>query len=205
MTRLSIDDQVSEINEINHARLSEVLNSVVSSLPPNRVVTKVLLDGKQLSQLPGNQAENPHILVKDLEIRTVDREVWTVNGWEMALSSAERVQRSLIRAAELFRDGSKAEANRYFVHCVDGLERFYEAIVITRSVLRIDFKVMQVDGISLERLENEFSGILKSIISFQEAQDFIGLADKVEYELITNLYSWVKALKQLSLSQRSNA
>lgn len=204
MTRIAIDGKISEIGPEASSQVTTIVRQALTDLPPNRLITKILVDGREVPSLDLDD-EPTEMPFRELEIKTVDREVWAHNGWDMALSSIERVQKSLIRAAELFREDNKALANRFFVQCVEGLERFYEAILITRSVLRIDFTAIEVSGMRLASVEKDFSSILKTIIELQERQDYHNLAEKVEYELITNLSFWTIAIRQLRLSQMSNA
>jgi hypothetical protein len=179
---------------------------VLSTLPPNRIVTQILLDGQRLPKIEENHwLENMADTFNEVHIRTVDKSIWAATGLDIALSCIERVQQSLIRAAELFRDEDSAQANHFFVHCIDGLERFIEAIMITRCALSLDFSRIQIEGISLSQIEKDLSRILETIVSYQEKQDFIALADKVEYELLTNLHSWTSALRQLRIATHTDA
>lgn len=134
-----------------------------------------------------------------------DLRAWALHGLDIALTRIEQVQRTLVRASELFREENKTEANRYFVHCIDGLERFLEATSSTRSALKLDFSKVAIEGTSLSQIETELLTILQSIVKYQESSDYSGLADKIEYELITNLYSWAVILGQLRISLHSNA
>jgi hypothetical protein len=208
MTRICVDDQVSFIETDRAGNLGELLNSVVSGLPPNKIVKEILLDGEHLpimSNLPA--LDSPLGQVQELHIRTADKEIWAATGVDIAASSVERIQRSLIRAAELFREENKAQANHFFAQCIDGLERFLETIMITRCALKLDFKCIQIHGLGLplSQIEQEFGAILATILECQEKQDFDGVADKVEYELLTNLSAWSSALRQLRVSRMSNA
>lgn len=205
MPRISIDNKVSDVGSDSLRKLGEVLQDAIASLPPNRIVTKILLDGRPIpASVQANVLEASFGNEQALEITTVDKEIWSVNGIDIALSCLEKVQRSLIRVAEMFTE-NHPDANQYFVHCVEGLERFYESAMITRVALRLDFSQVLVDGITLSQIEREFSEVLKTIITYQEQRDIVGLADKIEYELLTNLSAWTKTLKQLRLSQLSNA
>lgn len=143
--------------------------------------------------------------VREVEIQSADREVWAATGLDRALTCVENVKRSLILSAELLREEKTAEGNRFFVHCVEGLERFFEIMVLTRAALKLDFAKIQVEGISLQRVEGEFTSVLRSILEFQEKRDYISVADKVEYELLTNLCLWSSALRALRNSRHSNA
>ena len=132
-------------------------------------------------------------------------ERWAEGGLDIAFTNVERIKRSLLRAAEMLRERDSLEASHFFLHCVDGLERFLETVMIARVALKLDFSRIQVDGLPLSQIESDFTAILSSIVVCQERQDFVGMADKVEYELLTNLCSWSRALRQLQLSRQSNA
>lgn len=205
MTRISVDDKVSEVSNLPNG-IGNLIQDTLASIPPNRIVTQILLDGKRIqSHLMGETSEAELGEVKALDIKTVDREVWAINGIDIALSALERVKPSLLRVAELFREENKGRANQNFVQCIDGLEKFFEAMLITRVALKLDFKKISLDGIPLSQLESDFSDVLKNIVHYQEKADYDSVADKVEYELITNLHTWTKVLKQLRNSQNSNA
>lgn len=206
MPKVSIDDKLSEVNLSPALKVSDAIHKVLTAIPTNRMVTKIILDGNTLGQIDTpNLLENEISKVNELEFRTIDREMWALNGVDTALSSAERVQKSLIRVAENFREEKIPTGNQLFVQCVDGLERFYDAITITRSVLKLDFNQIQVDGLKLTELEQFFSSILKGIVECQELKDYDRLSDKIECELIPNLSAWGKALQALKISQNSNA
>jgi len=207
MTRVSVDDKISDLSADSSRKMGEVLRDVLDTLPPNRIVTKILIDGKQvIDHAPASPLDSKQEVFHELEIRTADREIWALNGLDIVINAIERVQKSLIRAAELFREGDrKAEANQHFVRCVDGLERFVEALTITRTALKLDFNQIAIDGLRLSQVEQEFTQILKTVVELQERQDFIGVADIVEYELITNLYSWAVLLGQKRITLHSNA
>lgn len=206
MTRVQMDDQVSQLMPSTDQKVGDVLNNLLSTLPPNRLVTQIVIDGQNIP----NQKDNPVLqsgldTVTEMNIRTVDKEIWAATGLDIAISCIERVQRSLVHASDLFRKEDKVMANQFFVHCVEGLERFYEAILITQHVLNLDFNQIEHDGICVAQIQKNFSGILANIVVLQEKQDSTSIADKIEDELLTNLCTWTAALRQLHRSRNSNA
>ncbi|MBI4404100.1 MAG: hypothetical protein HY537_08065 [Deltaproteobacteria bacterium] len=207
MTVVRVDDRISEINmDPSKTKIGDILDAVASALPANRIITEILLNGTELSKLGGkvvldNDRENLH----DLQIHTADKELWVASGLDIAISNVDRVKRSLIRAAELFRDEKNAEGNHFFARCIDGLERFIEAVTITRFVLRLDFTKQPVEGRTMAAIEQDFSQILKEIISCQEKQNFIDLADRIEYELLPNLSTWTKGLTAMKIARQANS
>jgi len=78
-------------------------------------------------------------------------------------------------------------------------------VTMTRCALLLDFTQIHVDGRPLSQIEKEFTQILRAILACQEVSDWQGIADRIEYELLTNLVSWKNSLNKLRLSQISNA
>ncbi len=206
MIHLKIDDKATEVsNEAwSTSRIGELVHHLYEELPDNKIITRVLINGMPLS----NGEKEKEISVLDdtaIEIRTADKGIWEVNGVETCLSSLERVQTSLIRTAELFRADERARANRFFAQCIEGLERFLESMTITRLACKINFNAIQVDGFTLTKVEDTLTNILKSVLESQEKQNYEELADKIEFELITNLYHWKTALQDLQRTRKSNS
>jgi len=130
-----------------------------------------------------------------------DSAIWSQGGLDVALAFLERIQVSLIRAAELFRETNPSEANRFFAQCVEGLQRFLEAVRNTQSALSIDFTQISNDNVTLAETEKNLLGILKMVFQNQQRKEYEEIADRIEYELLTNLSSWNSALKKLNRLQ----
>lgn len=207
MVRISIDDSVAETSGLESAeRVEDIVRAVATSLPPNRIVTSIAVDGQMVPRQQSSQALSGRLeAIRDLQIRTADAQVWARNGLDRAITDIDRLQKSLLMTAELFRDSRQAEGNRIFVRCIEGLEQFLDTIVLTRLAMKLDFQRLSVDGITLARLENDFSCILKAILECQEQANFEGVAEKIEYELLPCFHSWGRALNSLQLSMHSNA
>lgn len=206
MIKLKLDNSLCEVKVGDDNKIGDAIADVLSSLPPQRMVTRVDVDGNRFSgetqsQILEESIESSH----DIEIKTADKTIWAATGYDIALSCIERVQKSIIRSAELFREPDKLNGNRLFVQCIEGLERFIEAITITKAAVNLDFAKTNVDGRSLSDIEADLNLILKSVFSSQQLEDYQGLADKIEYELLTNLSNWGQALKTLRAQQNSNA
>lgn len=131
-------------------------------------------------------------------------ELWAEGGIDVALSCIERVQRTLVRAAEWFHENDAANANRLFAQCMEGLERFTETMLATRGALKLGSETLAVEGYTLGRIETQMENILRSILECQEKEDSVGIADRIEYALIPNLSLWGQALRQWKRSRESN-
>ncbi|MBY0371729.1 hypothetical protein K2X33_13680 [bacterium] len=207
MIRISIDDSLAESANWEKAEsVEDVVKAVTLGLPPDRIVTSVSVDGQMLTRQQTCPALKERLQsIRELQIRTADARAWAIHGLDRAVADINRLQQSLLLAAEYFRDERVQEGNRIFLRCIEGLERFLDTIVLTRLAMKLDFNRMCVDGIPFSRLEKDLSLILRSIVTAQEQQDYETLADKVEYELLTCFHSWSRGLQQLKLSAHSNA
>ena len=205
MIKLRLDDAICELEPSGNIKIEEAINSAISTIPPTRVITRVNVNGARYQSTEKNSilqesTKSSH----DIEILTADKAIWAATGYDIALSSIERVQRSIIRSAELFREFDNLNGNRLLVQCIEGLERFIEAITITKRAVGLDFSKINVDGMILSQIESNLQQILNSVFNLQEKEDYQELADTIEYELLTNLLYWTQALTQLRTEQNSN-
>lgn len=127
----------------------------------------------------------------------VDPGIWAESGLDMALTCVERVKGSLIRSAELFREQDSARANRFFLQCIEGLQRFMEAIRHTKAAMQLDFTKIPTDIGTLSDTEKSLLFILKGMFQNQERKEYEEIAEKIEYELLTNLSTWTSSLRTL--------
>ncbi len=204
MFQIKLDDSITKIarGENTTEQVGQLITQIHSILPENRIITKVLVDGIPVTK---EKADLERLVdsIQEIEIKTTDKAIWEVSGLDMAVSCLERVQTSLIKTSELFRDEDKGKANRFFAHCIEGLERFLEAVTITRYACKLDFAAIQTEGMTLQQVETHLTNILKSVLDSQEAKEFEELAEKVEFELIPNLSQWKRALNEIK-SKREN-
>lgn len=206
MIKLKIDETICDLLFSEDDKVGDAISQAVNTLPPNRIVTRLNINGNRYPTSSNDVTLSESVQSShEIEICTADKMIWAATGYDIAISSIERVQKSIIRCAELFRENDKLNGNRLFVQCIEGLERFLEAITITKAALNLDFSKIETQGVNLAQVEADLNSILKSVYALQQAEDYQGLSDKIEYELLTNLSNWTQALKAMRNTQNSNA
>lgn len=196
MARICVDNNVSEFPLDSQKCLGDVIDDVMASLPPNRVVTSIEINGRHLPSLQQSRYRDRQITnEQEVSIKTSDSAVWAHNGVDIAMNRLERVRQSLIEVAEMLRSPGTGKALHYFAQCMEGLERFTENMLITRCVLRLNYETISVEGISLSQLEGQFSSIIQSIADSQESEDYEAIIEQIEFGLLPNLSAWVRALR----------
>ncbi|MCB0416470.1 MAG: hypothetical protein H6617_11465 [Bdellovibrionaceae bacterium] len=196
MVLVSIDDKKAEVLPEAPRTLEAFLNGIVSSLPPDRVVTEVFLNGSRLpalSRLAGFEFEG----MENLQIRTASKRMWAADGVENALQSIQRLQQSFLRATEIYLEADPSEARGCLGRCLDGAEKFLETMCIAQNVLELDFSSLSVGNSSLRQIELELASIIGQLKDPAVLSDVEAVAERVEYELLPNLHAWNAALRQL--------
>lgn len=188
-----IDGRQSELNVGNFANLEEILvNVMCDGIMENRVVTDVLVNNETFSEIYPHQAEDiGSDFIKSVEVRSVP-------VGEMAVSIA----REMYKVAQIMANGSHHVA-RLFRQAEDAeaLELFQDLLDVTRDfmamlgVLRAEFALSNTK----EFMENvdQFSSLLSEMTEVLESEDWILLADLLEYEFLPVCESWKKVIQVL--------
>lgn len=188
-----IDGRQSELNVGNFANLEEILvNVMCDGVMENRVVTDVLVNNETFSEIYPHQAEDiGSDFIKSVEVRSVP-------VGEMAVSIA----REMYKVAQIMANGSHHVA-RLFRQAEDAeaLELFQDLLDVTRDfmamlgVLRAEFALSNTK----EFMENvdQFSSLLSEMTEVLESEDWILLADLLEYEFLPVCESWKKVIQVL--------
>lgn len=196
-----IDGSKTDLRIDNFANLEEILvEAVGDSRLSKRVVTDVLLNDETFSELYPHQAED----ITSDEITSV--EIRSVPLGEMALNIAQE----LFKVCDLMASGSRQVA-RFFRQADDdeALEMLQDMLDVSRNfmamlgVLRSDFGLTRNVDFSAE--VEAFSSLLGEMTEVLESEDWILLADLLEYEFAPMCENWKKVIQDLREGLRSVA
>lgn len=175
-----VDGHQSSLQLKQFANLEQVLARVMEEdCLQDRVVTDVFVNGEAFSEIYPHQAE-------DVDISFVDKvEVVSVSVPEMGLSITRELykvvslmQQGAKRAAELFRMADDAMALEMYSDLVDVCRDFLTMV----GVLRAEFSLEELPA--FERSVADLSALFSEMIEIQENEDWILLADLLEYEFL---------------------
>lgn len=189
-----IDGRESALSLSNYANLEEVLSKLIEEESlDQRIVTDVLVDDEAFSELYPHQAE-------DIDSKSIQRlEVRTVSMEEMAhdvvgelpkviniMASGSRRSAALLRQAEL----------------AEGLEVLQDIIAVSRDmlttirVLRAQFS--REASQELDALGNTLGDLLGEMGDVMGNEDWVLLADLLEYEYLPACEGWRAVIDQLA-------
>jgi len=188
-----VDGRETGINIQSYGNLEELLMKVVEDgRLDGRVVTDVWVNKEAFSEIYPHQAED----IETAEIESV--EIKTVAVSEMAVSITQELNKVVElmdhgarRVADLFRQADDGEALEVYQDLLDVTRDFMSMI----GVLRGEFSFK--DNAEFNKATDEISGLFTEMLEVLENEDWILLADLLEYEYIPAVSRWKKVVATL--------
>ncbi len=198
--QITINEQALQADFSNLHNLEEVLVQLNDHhIPPGHQLFQVRLNGEFFSERYPRESRYVELQrVNSLDLKVVpDQDLARLILNEAGFFAAT-LGLCLERGAVLFRLEDEEEANRYFAQVMEAL----------RWLLKTGEEACQVLGIRLEKLPpqqdspadilNLLQELLDEMLAAYQAQDYIILADLMEYELKPLVSQWQKLLVGLA-------
>ena len=110
----------------------------------------------------------------------------------------------MARAGEAFRRYDVAVANTALVPLAGGLQTLLLIVQAVGLALRVDLTELQSQGQTASAMIDELSGFVDSLLAAQRSEDWIGVADVIEYDLEPALRRWQVMLDTLAAMAASS-
>ena len=197
---ITIDGANTNLRSENFANLEEILVRASSdSRLDNRIVTDVLLNDEVFSELYPHQAEDIAAdAISSVEIRSVPFGEMALNIAGELYKVNEIMSGGSRQVARLFREGENEEALELFQDLLDVTRDFISMV----GVLRSEFTLGEAGAFSAN--VEQISGLLGEMSEVLESEDWILLADLLEYELIPASENWKQIIQSLRETIRQN-
>ena len=177
----------------NFANLEEVLIKVMEDeIQPEHVVTDVLVNDEAFSEIYPHQAED----IESSEVRRI--EVRTASIHELAADVAGELHKvtgimdiSCKKVAAMFRMGDTAEALEVLQDILDVTRHFFGTVGVLRA--RFPGSAEHV----LEAVIKEVDALVSEMVEVLDNQDWILLADLLEFEFLPSFEGWDNVLRSI--------
>jgi len=190
---ISVDGQTTDMEIKQFQNLEEILLSIMGGGNlEGRVVTDVFVNNESFSEIYPHQAE-------DIEASEIDSvEIKSVPVADMAKDIAlelhkvvQLMDQGARRVAELFRQADDAEALEVYQDLMDVTRDFLNMI----GVLRGECTPKNTDLLAAPT--KEISALFSEMMEVLENEDWILLADLLEYEFIPAMTRWKSVIAEL--------
>ena len=137
--------------------------------------------------------------VSRLDLKTVSDADLARSILTDAAQQVETLALALEKGAALFRLAAEDEANHYFAQVLEALRWLLQTGEGACQVLEVDLvKVNSPQVGDVSEFLSRFQNLLEEMLQVYEEEDYILLADLMEYELLPMVLQWQKILSQLS-------
>ncbi|HEX8339612.1 MAG TPA: hypothetical protein VF624_01760 [Tepidisphaeraceae bacterium] len=191
---VTIDAQAVAADLLGFTTVGDVLSHVRTQ---NRLVTQVLIDGRQ-PDLAGMAAlrERPllghTIYIETAEPRRIAVDV--LSELSVQLDQADHTRRDVV---ELLAAGDTSKALQKLSGCFTAWHAGQQAVEQIARLLRVDLAQVRGSDIPLVDVLTRFSQQLRTLRTSLEERDYVVLSDTLEYEIAPTLLQWRSALSEL--------
>lgn len=149
--------------------------------------------------------EAVHGLAEEVPRQGITRlEIETITARDLALAFLENYQPTLAtlalaieKVAELFRVGDERTANEEYLQFLEALEILLETLQRSSDALGLDMEYISCDGVSAQNRLERLSLLTGEMLSAQEQDDWVLLADLLQYDLKPELKAWAQIMEQM--------
>lgn len=134
--------------------------------------------------------------IQRLEIETIPAREMAVHFLSNAHSYLAAINQAVSRVAELFRVSDEQEANEQYLNTLESIQLFLQMLQECRKIVNLDFDRPVLDGMSGEERLQKLLVLIKDLLAAQEQQDWVLLADILQYDLSAELNLWQGYMQQ---------
>ncbi len=194
-----IDGKQYDMGSVNPENLEQVFEMVVQNGHlENRIVTEVKVNDESFTEIYPHQAEDIEMLdVDSIEIVTMATDDMAVEITLELYKVVNIMAEGGKHVAELFRQADDAEALETYQDLLEVIRNFLRMI----GVLRDEYSLK--DHVEYERNAEELNSLFAEMSSVLENEDWILLADLLEYEFLPAVEKWKRVIKQIRDDIRS--
>ncbi|CCQ90504.1 hypothetical protein NITGR_30003 [Nitrospina gracilis 3/211] len=135
--------------------------------------------------------------VQKLEIETSTMNNMVNENIQNAIGYLERLIPGLQQVAQMFREGKQQQANQLFMDVVDGIDWFSQLVELVVQARQLDVNNTQYSGKTLSDRKEKLLKMTQAVLEVHKKQDWIRLADLLEYEFLPYYQDWLEVLPQL--------
>ncbi len=204
--KVFLDNQPIDVNVKDYNNLEDLIYGVMTDfIPGNRLLVEVKVNDITFSERwPGEAKIIPIDKILKLDFYTEPLEKVASKMLDDLPKQIDMINKGLLDAAELYRVADEQEANLNFIKMIAALRDFITFITQLRKTNIINWEELNIDGMEIETHYEKLNKLTDEILDVQEDEDWILLADLIEYELKPIMEKWKEFLEQANNNLKKN-
>ena len=194
--KVSINGVAQEESDYEGETVSAILDAMAQKTPGS-YIRRIWLDDQEF---PSDDREALQTRISDigsLKVETANYKDLVATNLANALGYLKKLIPGFEQAADLFRAGNEQEANKYYLQILDGIEWFSQVVSVIMSPDEGETELPDTDNESLEVRQKKLTDLMSQMLEANENQDWVLLADILEYEMVPFYKDWEKILSKL--------
>ena len=194
--KVSINGVAQEESDFEGETVSAILDAMVQQTPDS-YIRRIWLDDQEFPSDDREALQKKPSDIDSLEVELANLKDLVATNLANALDYLKKLIPGFEQAADLFRAGNEQEANKYYLQILDGIEWFSQVVSVIMSPDEGETKLPDTDDESLEVRQKKLTDLMSQMLEANQNQDWVLLADILEYEMVTFYKDWEKILSKL--------
>ena len=190
--KLTINGVEQKESEFKGETLEAILDMMVKNTPGS-YIRRIWLDQQEFPSDDRETLQKKTADINSLEVELADLKDLVATNLSNALDYLEKLIPGFDQAADLFRTGNEQEANKYYIQILDGMDWFSEVVNV---VMSSEGEGQEPEN-SLRVRQAKLTDLMSQMLEANKNQDWVLLADILEYEMIPFYKEWQTILSKL--------
>jgi hypothetical protein len=194
--KVSINGVEQEESEFKGDTLGAILESMVVKTPGS-YIRRMWLDDKEFPSDDKKTLQKKPSDIDFLEVELSNLKDLVATNLVNALDYLKKLIPGFMQAADLFRSGNEQEANKYYLQVLDGIDWFSQVVGIIISPDEGKMGLPDSDNENLQVRQEKLTDLMSQMLEANKNQDWVLLADILEYEMVPFYKDWESILSKL--------
>ena len=190
--KLTINGVEQKESEFKGETLEAILDMMVKNTPGS-YIRRIWLDQQEFPSDDRETLQKKPADINSLEVELADLKDLVATNLSNALDYLEKLIPGFDQAADLFRTGNEQEANKYYIQILDGMDWFSEVVNV---VMSSEGEGQEPEN-SLQVRQAKLTDLMSQMLEANKNQDWVLLADILEYEMTPFYKEWQTILSKL--------
>ena len=194
--KVSINGVAQEESDFEGETVSAILDAMVQQTPGS-YIRRIWLDDQEFPSDDREALQKKPSDIDSLEVELANLKDLVATNLANALDYLKKLIPGFEQAADLFRAGNEQESNKYYLQILDGIDWFSQVISVIMSPDKGETELPDTDDESLEVRQKKLTDLMSQMLEANQNQDWVLLADILEYEMVPFYKDWEKILSKL--------
>ena len=190
--KLTINGVEQKESEFKGETLEAILDMLVKNTPGS-YIRRIWLDQQEFPSDDRETLQKKPADINSLEVELADLKDLVATNLSNALDYLKKLIPGFDQAADLFRTGNEQEANKYYIQILDGMDWFSEVVNV---VMSSEGEGQEPEN-SLQVRQAKLTDLMSQMLEANKNQDWVLLADILEYEMTPFYKEWQTILSRL--------